>query len=244
MVPGTRTLCKNDSCKNPVYGRGLCARCYKLFRRVNPVKGSVKCSEGDCPYYATIRGFCDLHYTKLRNSGLDPTLPNCSRENCNLGVKGRGMCEVHYREYLRGVAPPCSLEGCENPVKAKNLCSSHYRQDKYGTTPAVRNPAGVWRKWSRNSDGYVSRTRLNPETRKLEWQSQHRHVMEQHLGRSLFGDENVHHINGVRDDNRIGNLELWSTSQPKGQRVQDKVAWAKEILETYRDFKLGEENDE
>jgi hypothetical protein len=65
------------------------------------------------------------------------------------------------------------------------------------------------------------------------YMKEHTLVMEAYLGRRLIKGETIHHINGDRGDNRLDNLELWSKSHPSGQRVEDKVKWAREILACY-----------
>ena len=52
--------------------------------------------------------------------------------------------------------------------------------------------------------------RFFPMASKARYIRQHRLVVAQHLGRLLGKHEHVHHKNGVRDDNRIENLELVS----------------------------------
>ncbi|MCX6575358.1 MAG: HNH endonuclease [Candidatus Aminicenantes bacterium] len=60
--------------------------------------------------------------------------------------------------------------------------------------------------------GYIERLCPNhPNANSLGYVSEHRLVMESHLGRTLLPTEVVHHINGIRDDNRIENLMLFST---------------------------------
>ena len=59
--------------------------------------------------------------------------------------------------------------------------------------------------------------------------------MSELLGRPLRDGESVHHRNLLKDDNRPENLELWSTSQPQGQRVEDKLRWAREFLALYEE---------
>lgn len=82
----------------------------------------------------------------------------------------------------------------------------------------------------------------HPNAKMAGYIHEHRLVMSEHLGRPLFTHESIHHKNGDRKDNRLKNLELWSSMQPSGQRVEDKIAYAKEILNIYENPELLSES--
>lgn len=118
-----------------------------------------------------------------------------------------------------------SCQGLKDPY-SKNCRSCYFSSRTRGTHWLGGRTVG--------KGGYILLWRPDhPRTQNRGYVAEHRLVMEECLGRYLLPGENVHHKNGNRADNRLENLELWNTSQPSGQRIEDKVEWAKQILGLY-----------
>jgi HNH endonuclease len=163
----------------------------------------------------------------------------CSVTGCENPHYARSWCSGHYERWrhgkvvevpLRVVAPRgtprfCEIEDCGRRHYARGYCNKHYQRWESHGDPRVTKygPYGE----GVIHDGYRL---VHIDGRYI---GEHRLIMERLLGRPLLPDETVHHVNGVRTDNRSENLELWSSKHPKGQRVEDLVAWAKETLMRY-----------
>jgi hypothetical protein len=177
----------------------------------------------------------------------------CTVDGCGRVLRAHGYCAAHDNRFLRygdplggprgprrdsrAAAPGqlCSIEGCGDLAHRRGWCwSHHYRWKRYRDPTAGGPRLRRGQPWLKSRDGYIA---LTVNGRAV---FQHRLVMEQHLGRPLWPDETVHHVNGDRADNRIENLELWSGAQPAGQRIADKVAWAVEMLRRYAPHLLRE----
>lgn len=121
---------------------------------------------------------------------------------------------------------PCCGCGRNNITKInikKGLCSWCHDRAAKGLSLGVVPKAPKMR-W-RTPEGYIKiKNREHPNSdKKRGCISEHSFVMSQYLGRPLTTKETVHHKNGIRDDNRIENLELWDSKHPPGQRVEDKI---------------------
>ena len=120
---------------------------------------------------------------------------------------------------------PCLIAACKRPRSTRGLCSPHYsHHHKMGTLDTVALPTTqrstnqTKRKRGdrfETKEGYIDVV-VNDFGRCVP---EHRLIMADLLGRPLVKGETVHHINGVRNDNRVENLELWHSPQPYGQRV-------------------------
>lgn len=171
----------------------------------------------------------------------------CSVDECEQDKYAHNLCRKHnQRRYKTGsteLGPRvpwnkgpneiCIMDGCNNKHLSKGFCQKHYKS--FVAWVDKDRVSEDWQKYSKADEkGYTKLYKPNhPNTTKYGMVMEHRLVMEEMIGRLLEKHETVHHKNGNRKDNRQTNLELWSIRQPKGQRIEDKVEYAMEILRQY-----------
>ena len=185
------------------------------------------------------------------------TCKNCSKDFDYPGFYCHWCSEKRRAEKRKGV--PC--KGC-NKVKGItnktfHLCTACYCRKLENADPIYKEKKRISKFKSRrkcrgqdpdaplmkkrNGEGYIDKNGYkqitianHPNmTSKRGRIAEHTAIMAFYLGRPLRERESVHHKNGIRNDNRIENLELWHRGQPSGQRLEDKLEWAKKFLEDY-----------
>ena len=207
------------------------------------------CKEHDCERRHYARGWCGMHYKRWLRTGspIRGERPRaCAVDDCERQAKSRGWCHAHYQRWrhhgdVRADVPlrrqrPCAVDDCDRPSYARDHCNTHYRRLLATGDVRADEPIRVVTGEGAFSHGYW-KVPVPAEDRWLVGGQttvpEHRLVMARKLGRPLSEDEVIHHVNGDRTDNRPENLELWSTAHPKGQRIDDKVAFAVTMLRRY-----------
>lgn len=188
--------------------------------------GKMKTQVGTCVVYGCdgeqyAWHMCKLHQRRMRKTGRTDLAPRVPWNKSGIEI--------------------CVMDNCENKHLSKGFCSKHYVAfraflDKDRSVDDRKNIR------PQKDKEYINIYKPDhPNCSKQGFVKEHRLVMEKMIGRLLERHETVHHKNGNRKDNRPKNLELWSVRQPKGQRVEDKVEYALEILRIYAPEYLSKE---
>lgn len=129
-------------------------------------------------------------------------------------------CDKCKTEFYRH---PCQIKRGEVRFCSRKCSSSLWKGRLRGTKPLEG-------RWKVGRKGYVQTTIRRKRI------LQHRYVIEQAIGRELLKDEIVHHLNGVKADNRIENLEVVNI---KTHKLSYGDAYVDGYKKGYKDAKSG-----
>jgi len=138
-----------------------------------------------------------------------------------LGYKGEGS-------YVWIACPDCNKERWVQCSRIHRRCHSCAGRARRNPNHKYTNPDGFVIRWVSPENPY------RPMTNTLGYTSEHRLIMAQHLGRCLETTEVVHHINHIRDDNRIENLIIMTAKEhtcKAFQELRDKIIGLQQQLQ-------------
>lgn len=140
-------------------------------------------------------------------------------------------------QFRRFVLCQCDC-GQNREINLKHLLNGHtkscgcllFKKDEFGF---IKNR----RKKYKTKTGYIKIYAPNhPNCDRNEYVLEHVLVMSKLLGRPIKKGETIHHRNGIRDDNKEENLELWTHSHPHGQRVKDVYEFCLKYINKYKEI--------
>jgi predicted nucleic acid-binding Zn ribbon protein len=212
-----------------------CPRCGKIFKPVNPRQ--TYCSH-ECRRGTATCKVCGKSFVLKSNTTGEYCSHDCWYKSGDAKLYPGRECPVCHSNFsAKSVKQKFCSSKCAGIGKSKSqgprtckACGAEIEHTRYSAVycSAECRRIGIRHAWTTraksagtkrtNSYGYIL-VKVDQRT----WRQEHRIVMEQKLGRPLGRQEKVHHINGIRSDNRPENLEVWENAHPPGTRKLDDV---------------------
>ncbi len=177
-----------------------------------------ECKQCHQTFYAAekIRVYCSPECMKKgrRRTPLTKMCPTCKKTF--LPRYDQMFCSVSCSlKSRKGETRPGCWTLLPRPCK---MCGKVFRPTWHKTFLCSKECSGKWSmrdrpgKYKTNKGYILVRKPEHPNAGRHGYVMEHRLVMEESLGRILTRKEIVHHKNGVKDDNRLENLELMGKS--------------------------------